>query len=105
MPVEPALRRWPATRLREQATWRELAYTLLFAVVLWPLDAFAVALGLGAPPALLGTPALMGDGEVKVLKLWTVTTWPSAAGVALLGLVCWRPGSTPSGSWPGRVPS
>jgi signal transduction histidine kinase len=92
VPVEPGLRRWLATRLREQATWRELAYTLLFAVVLWPLDAFAVVLGLGAPLAMLGTPALMGDGEVKVLKLWTVTTWPSAAGVALLGLVLLAPG-------------
>ncbi|MBK3570552.1 sensor histidine kinase [Streptomyces sp. MBT62] len=92
MPDRPGLRGWLTTRLREQATWRELAYTLLFALVLWPLDAFALVVGLGGPLAMLGTPALMGDGEVKVLKLWTVTTWPSAAGVAVLGLVLLAPG-------------
>lgn len=92
VPVEPGLRGWLTTRLRERATWRELAYTLLFALVLWPLDALAVGLGLGAPLAMLGTPALMGDGEAKVLKVWTVTTWPAAAGVALLGLVLLAPG-------------
>ncbi|WP_442810307.1 sensor domain-containing protein, partial [Streptomyces sp. W16] len=92
VPDRPGLRGWLTTRLRERATWRELAYTLLFALVLWPLDAFVLAVGLGGPLAMLGTPALMGDGEVKVLKLWTVTTWPSAAGVALLGLVLLAPG-------------
>ena len=92
MPDRPGLRGWPATRLQEQATWRELAYTLLFALVLWPLDASVLVVGLGAPLAVLGTPALMGDREVKVLKLWTVTPWPSAAGVALLGFALPAPG-------------
>lgn len=45
----PATGPWPwlITRLRERATWRELGHALLFALVLWPLDALAVALALG----------------------------------------------------------
>ncbi|WP_329368011.1 sensor domain-containing protein [Streptomyces sp. NBC_00669] len=79
------------TRYREQATWRELAYTLLFAVVLWPLDllaagvALAVALGLIATPVLVAT---VGHGrQYRVLKTWSVSSYPEALGAALLGVV------------------
>ncbi|MCX5035994.1 MULTISPECIES: sensor histidine kinase [Streptomyces] len=81
---------WLSTRLGERATWRELGHALLFAVLLWPLDALAVAFALAAPLALTATPLLMatagGGEEAKVLKQWTVTTWPAACGVAVLGL-------------------
>ncbi|MEV7740169.1 sensor domain-containing protein, partial [Streptomyces sp. NPDC088921] len=39
VPAAPGLRAWLITRLREQATWRELGYALLFAGLLWPVDA------------------------------------------------------------------
>ncbi|WP_217245502.1 sensor histidine kinase [Streptomyces sp. AC602_WCS936] len=82
---------WLTTRLREPATWRDLGHALLLATVLWPLDALLVTAALTFPLATAATPLLMatvGDGEeAKVLKLWTVTTWPAAFGVAVLGLL------------------
>ncbi|MET7734952.1 sensor domain-containing protein [Streptomyces sp. NPDC005402] len=82
---------WLTTRLKEQATWRELGYTLLFAGLLWPVDALAVTVALLFPVSMAATPLLMataGDGqEAKVLKQWTVATWPTALGVAVLGLL------------------
>ncbi|MFJ1695957.1 sensor histidine kinase [Streptomyces sp. NPDC088252] len=90
-PSVPGLWGWLRTRLREQVTWRELGYALLFAVVLWPLDALAVMVALLCPASMAATPVLLatlGDGrETKVLKQWTVTTWPAAFGVAVLGVV------------------
>lgn len=89
----PATGPWPwlTTRLREPATWRELGHALLFALVLWPLDALVVAFALAAPLHLAVTPLLMatagGGDEAKVLKQWTVTTWPAASGIAVLGLL------------------
>ncbi|MDA4886267.1 sensor domain-containing protein [Streptomyces sp. MS2A] len=89
----PATGPWPwlITRLRERATWRELGHALLFALVLWPLDALVVAFALAAPLHLAVTPLLMatagGGEEAKVLKQWTVTTWPAASGIAVLGLL------------------
>jgi signal transduction histidine kinase len=88
VPDGPGLRAWLVTRLREAATWRELAYAVLFALVLWPLDALAVACAAGVPLSMAAAPALVAaDGEAKVVKLWTVDTWPGAFGVAALGLV------------------
>ncbi|WP_437097081.1 sensor histidine kinase [Streptomyces sp. enrichment culture] len=79
------------TRLREQATWRELGYALLFAGLLWPVDALAVTVALAFPVSMVATPVTMatvgGGEEAKVLKQWTVTTWPTAFGVAVLGLL------------------
>ncbi|WP_324785748.1 sensor histidine kinase [Streptomyces sp. H51] len=90
-PAAPGLWAWLTTRLREQATWRELGYTLLFAGLLWPVDALAITVALFFPLSMAATPLLMatiGDGhEAKVLKQWTVTTWPAAFAVAVLGLL------------------
>ncbi|MFF6808523.1 sensor histidine kinase [Streptomyces sp. NPDC012403] len=90
-PAAPGLRVWLTARLRERATWRELGHALLFAGLLWPVDALVLTVGLLFPAAVTATPLLMataGDGrEAKVIKLWTVTTWPAAAGAALLGIV------------------
>ncbi len=73
---------WLTTRLRERATWRELGYALLFAGLLWPVDALVVTTALALPLSTAATPLLMatvGEGEeAKVLKQWTVTTWPTA---------------------------
>ncbi|MER6134298.1 sensor domain-containing protein [Streptomyces sp. NPDC001815] len=91
VPTAPGLWAWLTTRLREQGTWRELGYTLLFAGLLWPVDALAVWVALLLPLSVVAAPVLMatvGDGnEVKVLKQWTVTTWPTSVGVAVLGLL------------------
>ncbi|MEU1690063.1 sensor domain-containing protein [Streptomyces hirsutus] len=82
---------WLTTRLRERATWRELGYALLFAGLLWPVDALVVTTALALPLSTVATPLLMatvGEGEeAKVLKQWTVTTWPTAFGMAVLGLL------------------
>ncbi|CAM5470029.1 histidine kinase [Streptomyces spiroverticillatus] len=90
-PAAPGLWAWLTTRLREQETWRELGYALLFAGLLWPVDALALTVALLFPLAMVATPVMLatvGDGlEVKVLKLWTVTGWPTAFGVAVLGLL------------------
>ncbi|WP_327696922.1 sensor histidine kinase [Streptomyces sp. NBC_00459] len=90
-PVVPGLRPWLTVRLREGATWRELGYALLFAGLLWPVDALVVAVALCVPVATAATPLLMatvGEGqEVKVLKQWTVTDWPTAFGCSAGGLV------------------
>ncbi|MFE0476570.1 sensor histidine kinase [Streptomyces sp. NPDC058947] len=84
----PGLRAWLATRLRERATWRELGHALLFAGLLWPVDALVLAVGLLAPLSVLLTPLLLlVAGEAKVLKLWLVTGWPAAFGWAVLGLL------------------
>lgn len=90
-PAAAGLRAWLATRLRERATWRELGHALLFAGLLWPVDALAVVLALLCPLSLAAAPLLLAtaDGpgrETKVLKMWTVTGWPTAFGVALAGV-------------------
>ncbi|MFI8832955.1 sensor histidine kinase [Streptomyces afghaniensis] len=87
-PGEPGLRAWLTTRMRERATWRELGHALLFAGLLWPVDALAFAAFLLGPLSVVATPLLMAVfGEAKVLKVWLVTTWPAAVGFAALGLL------------------
>ncbi|CAL9509469.1 sensor histidine kinase [Streptomyces sp. NPDC057838] len=87
-PGAPGLRAWLDTRLRERATWRELGHALLFAGLLWPVDALVLTAGLLAPLSLVGTPLLvLASGEAKVLKVWLVTGWPAAFGWAVLGLL------------------
>ncbi|WP_435240021.1 sensor histidine kinase [Streptomyces sp. YPW6] len=96
-PPAPGLTVWLRTRLQERCTWRELAYALLFAFVLWPLEAMAVGTVLLVCGGLIGTPVMVaagGDGEARVLKLWLAESWPEAfaalvAGVVLLPLLTW----------------
>ncbi|MEU6488336.1 sensor domain-containing protein [Streptomyces sp. NPDC046887] len=89
VPDEPGLAAWLRTRIREQATWRELAYALLAGLLLWPLELLALTLALGAPLALLATPVLLAaDGsEIRVLKGPLVTGYPAAGAAALCGLL------------------
>ncbi|MGW3362563.1 sensor histidine kinase [Streptosporangium canum] len=88
-PDLPGPREWIALRLREQATWRELAYVVLLVTVLWPIELLAVVFGLGAPASMILTPVLRSQtGEVRVLKFWLVDTeWEAFA--ALLAGVVW----------------
>ncbi|MFF8376995.1 sensor domain-containing protein [Streptomyces sp. NPDC015661] len=89
LPAAPGLVAWLRTRTTEQATWREFAYALLLATVLWPLDLLALAVGVGLPVALLSAPfRLAADGhETKVVKAYLVTSYPEAFAAALLGAV------------------
>ncbi|MFE0106724.1 sensor histidine kinase [Streptomyces sp. NPDC059009] len=89
-PEEPGLVAWFRLRVGEAATWRELAYAVLLALVLWPLDLGVLACAVGLPVLLLGAPlqlALSGGGGVRPAKLWLVDGYPGAVGTALLGLV------------------
>ncbi|MDQ0749817.1 signal transduction histidine kinase [Streptomyces africanus] len=87
-PGEPGLWAWLSTRLRERATWREFGHALLFAGLLWPVDALVFTAFLLGPLSVGATPVLMAvSGEAKVLKVWLVTTWPAAVGFAVLGLL------------------
>ncbi|WP_405531115.1 sensor domain-containing protein [Streptomyces avidinii] len=89
-PAEPGLLAWARLRYREQATWRELAHAVLHGFLLWWTDLVAVVTLLGLPLLLLTTPlqlALADDGEVKVVKLLLVTSYPVALAVAAAGAV------------------
>ncbi|MGW2018909.1 sensor domain-containing protein [Streptomyces sp. NPDC001927] len=89
VPGAPGLGAWLRVRVREQATWREFAYAVLHATVLWPLDLIVLAVALGLPAALIATPLqLAADGhEAKVVKTVLVTSYPQAFAAALLGAV------------------
>ncbi|MER7516070.1 sensor domain-containing protein [Streptomyces sp. NPDC126499] len=89
VPDAPGLAAWLRLRAGEQATWRELAYALLFATVLWPLDALVLAACVGLPAALIGTPLqLAADGEeAKAVKAYLVTSYPEAFAAALIGVL------------------
>ncbi|MEU9999614.1 sensor domain-containing protein [Streptomyces sp. NPDC050848] len=89
VPDAPGLAAWLRVRVREQATWRELAYAVLHATVLWPLDLIVLAVALGLPAALMSAPVQLAfDGEeVKVVKAYLVTSYPQAFAAALLGAV------------------
>ncbi|MDT9689216.1 sensor domain-containing protein [Streptomyces sp. P9(2023)] len=89
IPDAPGLAAWLRVRVREQATWREFAYAVLHATVLWPLDLIVLAVALGVPAALMSAPVRLAvDGhEVKVVKAYLVTSYPQAFAAALLGVV------------------
>ncbi|MCQ9131562.1 sensor histidine kinase [Streptomyces hilarionis] len=90
-PGAPGVRARLAARLRARATWRELAHTLLAAGLLWPAEAFVLAVALVLPLAMTATPLLLatvgGGREIKVAKLWTVTGQGAAFGSAALGVL------------------
>lgn len=95
-PDEPGPAAWARLRFTEPATWRELGYALLLAVVLWPLDAVVLAVALGIPGAMIGALpqfVLMGGGN-RVAKLWLIDTYGqaflcTAGGLALILVLRW----------------
>jgi signal transduction histidine kinase len=88
-PSDPGVRAWVRTRLREQATWRELGFSVICAGALWWLDAgavgaagYTVVLFLSAPfgrdPgvwAYLGP--VIGIGLIPVIA-FPLTAWAGA---------------------------
>ena len=88
VPARPGPRAWLELRFREQATWRELAYTGLLALVLWPIELRHHALRAGGARRDDLYAARRGEGGLdQVLKLWHVEGYPQAFLVALLGVV------------------
>ncbi|GHF70489.1 histidine kinase [Kitasatospora xanthocidica] len=89
LPERPGLEAWLRLRYREQATWRELGFTLLAAFVLWPIDLAVVGCALTVPGYLIAAlPLLLLDGEqVNVLKLAEVHSPALAALLGLAGLL------------------
>ncbi|WKX69582.1 sensor histidine kinase [Streptomyces sp. XD-27] len=88
LPTRPGLPAWLRLRYREQATWRELGFTVLAAFVLWPIDLVVAGCALVVPAYLLAAlPLLLADGEqVNVLKLWEVHSPVVAGGLGIVGL-------------------
>jgi signal transduction histidine kinase len=57
-PDRPGRWAWARTRLREQATWRELGYAMLTALALWVIDAVVLAISLSGPVFMMLSPAI-----------------------------------------------
>ncbi|MFF1710690.1 sensor domain-containing protein [Streptomyces sp. NPDC058268] len=100
-PEAPGIPAWFKLRVKEQATWRELAYAALLALVLWPLDLLVLACTIGAPALLIATPAQLAldGGEIRAAKLWLVSDYPHAFATALLGLLLLAPLLYPLGAY------
>lgn len=95
-PDEPGLAAWARLRFTEPATWRELAYAVLLAFLLWPLDMLVLAVAVGVPGAMLGAPVQLAisGGDTRIAKLWLIDAYPQAAlcavaGAALLLALLW----------------
>ncbi|MEV8315350.1 sensor domain-containing protein [Streptomyces sp. NPDC059900] len=100
-PEAPGIPAWFKLRVKEQATWRELAYTALLALVLWPMDLLVLACTVGAPAVLMAAPVQLAldGGEIRAAKLWLVGDYPHAFATALLGLALLAPLLYPLGAY------
>ncbi|MER6175782.1 sensor domain-containing protein [Streptosporangium sp. NPDC001681] len=87
-PDRPGLRAWARLRFSEQATWRELAYTGLLVIVLWPMELISLAYGIAGPVLAMCAPIILEEvGQVRLFKFWLIDSRPEAFLVALLGAV------------------
>ncbi|MGK5641080.1 sensor histidine kinase [Streptomyces sp. URMC 126] len=83
-PDAPGLRAWAATRLKEQATWRELMFTLLSAAALWWLDLLVLGFSFGVPAVTFAStdgrtwPWTVFGAIVLLASPYTVTSWAGA---------------------------
>ncbi|MCA2218958.1 sensor histidine kinase [Jidongwangia harbinensis] len=90
-PPRPGLRAWLAVRLRENATWRELGYTIISATVLCWMDAMVVAGAVYLPLTMFAAPLYLNDEPVvnqlllsaggvglAVVMTYPVTAWAGA---------------------------
>ncbi|MFG2039908.1 sensor histidine kinase [Dactylosporangium sp. NPDC048998] len=90
VPHRAGLRGWLGTRFREPATWRELAYTLLLAVLL-PLELLVTVYAVVSPvlvvlawPLLANSPP---DATVQGYPGWVIATEPQAWLALPIGLM------------------
>ncbi|WP_146159358.1 sensor domain-containing protein [Allonocardiopsis opalescens] len=87
-PDGPGMWSWLLTRYGEAVTWRELGYTVLFVVVLAPLDLLVSMLLLIIPVALLSAPlVLMFTQEPVAIAFWEISTLPESLFAVPVGLV------------------
>ncbi|MEV5704713.1 sensor domain-containing protein [Actinoallomurus sp. NPDC052274] len=89
VPDRPGPVAWLRTRFREPATRRELAYTLLFVTVLWPLDLGVAVIGICLPLALLSAPipVFVAGGHRELWPGATISTAAQALAAVPAGLV------------------
>jgi signal transduction histidine kinase len=104
----PGLRAWLKFRLREQATWRELGYTIVLTSILAWLDLFVVAAATYAVTALLCGPLYIQDESLSltltgsfaglvlaVVALYPVTAWAAARAAITRSILAPRPDDDP----------
>jgi signal transduction histidine kinase len=94
-PQRPAprrgLRAWVSLRLREQATWRELGYTMLSGMMLCWMDALVVGVAIYVPLSLAAGPFYIHDSPksvtvpialaaipLAIVMAYPVTAWAGA---------------------------
>jgi signal transduction histidine kinase len=83
-PDGPGPRAWVAIRLKEQATWRELMFTLLSAAALWWLDLLVLGFSFGVPAVTIAStdgqtwPWTKFGAIVLLASPYTVTSWAGA---------------------------
>lgn len=69
---------WARIRFKEQSTWRELGYGVLFACVLWPLEGLAVGTVITVCGGLLSTPFVMFMVEAAAKRPgFSRSGWPT----------------------------
>ena len=87
-PGAPGLRPWLLCRLREQATWRELGYTMISALVLCWMDAVVVAAAVFAPTTVLFGPFYNREDPLWVTVPLALLT-PALLAVAAYPVTAW----------------
>ena len=81
-PPRPGLRAWLVFRLREQATWRELGYTMVSATVLCWMDALVVTGAVYVPLTLLAGPLYLADEPLRLTVPMALAGIPAAVVMA-----------------------
>jgi signal transduction histidine kinase len=72
------IRAWVVLRLREQATWRELAYTMVSALMLCWMDAIVVGGAIYIPLTLIAGPFYIHDSPLTVTIPMAIAGFPLA---------------------------
>jgi signal transduction histidine kinase len=87
-PGAPGLRPWLSCRLREQATWRELGYTMLSALVLCWMDAVVVCAAVFVSTSLLFGPFYNREDSLWITVPLALLT-PFILAVAAYPVTAW----------------
>ncbi|MFI7540540.1 sensor domain-containing protein [Actinoplanes sp. NPDC049599] len=88
-PGAPGLRAWLTCRLREQATWRELGYTMISALVLCWMDAAVVYAAVFVPSALLFAPIYLHGETTPWVTVPMALLTPFTLAVAAYPVTAW----------------
>lgn len=88
-PPRPGLRAWLRFRLREQATWRELSYTMASAMVLCWMDAAVVTVSLFVPSTFLFAPIYLAGERSPLFTVPLTLLAPLALIIAAYPVTAW----------------